>query len=142
MAVKMDFDSEDLTRFSLNMDYQETRQVAISTYNNVQAQPDREAIRQHPGQGHAYGRDTTPGQQQFDPRALKDMSSFINELDKVFQNPFVMHKFNQPEEGIGGLLKEMNQLLHADEMEQLKEESSSLLDSLVEQLKNNHSNDA
>ncbi|MBE9526266.1 MAG: DUF5610 domain-containing protein [Proteobacteria bacterium] len=142
LAVKMDFDSEELTRFSLNMDYQETRQVAISTYNNVQAQPDREALRENPGQGHAYGRDTAPGQQQFEPNALKDMSSFINELDKVFQNPFVMHKFNQPEEGIGGLLKEMNQLLHADEMEQLKEESSSLLDSLVEQLKNNHSNDA
>lgn len=142
LAVKMDFDSEELTRFSLNMDYQETRQVAISTYNNVQAQPDREALRENPGQGHAYGRDTVPGQQQFEPNALKDMSSFINELDKVFQNPFVMHKFNQPEEGIGGLLKEMNQLLHADEMEQLKEESSSLLDSLVEQLKSLHSNDA
>jgi len=141
LAVKMDFDSEELTRFSLNMNYQETRQVAISTYNNVQAQPDREALRENPGQGHAYGRGTAPGQQQFNSDALKDMNSFINELDRVFQNPFVMHTFNQPEEGIGGLLKEMNQLLHADEMEQLKEESSSLLDSLVEQLKSLHSND-
>ena len=142
LAVKMDFDSEELTRFSLNMDYQETRQVAISTYNNVQAQPGRETRHPDQGQGHAYGRDIAPGQQQFNSSALKDMSQFISELYKVFQNPFVMHKFNQPEEGISGLLKEMNQLLHADEMEQLKEESSSLLDSLVEQLKNLHSNDA
>ena len=52
-----------------------------------------------------------------------------------------MHKFNQPEDTISSLLQEMNQLLHADEIKQLKEESSSLLDSLVEQLKNYHTNE-
>lgn len=93
-------------------------------------------------QGNAYGLEHAPGQNKLDPGSLKDMSQFISELDKFFQNPFVMHEFNQPEKGIGGLLKEMNQLLHADEMKQLKEESSSLLDSLVEQLKNYHSNAA
>ncbi|MCK5665491.1 MAG: DUF5610 domain-containing protein [Thiotrichaceae bacterium] len=153
LAVNMDFDSEELTRFSLNMNYQETSQIAISTYNTYQAQTDRE-LEQHPGQGqgHAYGRGRGQGlgqgqghqyglqAVQEDPGQLKDMNEFISELDKVFQNPFVMHKFNQPEDTISSLLQEMNQLLHADEIKQLKEESSSLLDSLVEQLKNYHTN--
>lgn len=146
-AVKMDFDSEELTQFSLNMNYQESTQVAISAYNNVQSQPNNEL--QHPGKGlgHAYGHERGLGQgqglarNQADPAGLASMSQFINELDKVFQNPFVMHKFNQPETGVGGLIKEMNQLLHSDEMKQLKQASSDLLDSLVEELKNYHSND-
>ena len=153
-AVKMNFDSEELTRFSLDMNYQESSRVAISTYNNVQSQPASE-IESHPGkgkgqaQGNAYGRGHGLGQglglglarNQVLPDDLESMKQFVNELDKVFQNPFVMHKFNQPEVGVGGLLKEMNQLLHSDEMKDLKQESSQLLDSLVEQLRNYHSND-
>jgi len=130
-AVKLDFDSEELTRFSLDMDYQENRQVAISTYSNYQSQPERESAQQP-------GRDSN----QLMPPGLQDMSQFIKELDHLFQNPFVMHKFNEPDKGVSELLSGMNQLLHSDEMKQLEKDSSSLLDSLVEQLKQRHTNDA
>ncbi|MCU7834165.1 MAG: DUF5610 domain-containing protein [gamma proteobacterium symbiont of Taylorina sp.] len=125
-ALKMDFDSKELTRFSLNMDYQENRQVAISTYSNYQSQPEVES-------GDTQGRGEQSG--------LKEMSRFIRDLDHLFQNPFALHKFKEPEKDVSNLLKEMNQLLHSDEMKQLEKDSSSLLDSLVEQLKNYHSKD-
>ncbi len=122
-AMKMDFDSEELTRFSLNMDYQESRQFAISTYSDYQSQPQQES-----------------GQEPAAQAGLKDMSDFIKQMDHLLQNPFALYKFAQPEQGIGQLVKEMNQLLHADEIKQLEKDSSSLLDSLLEQLKTYHNN--
>lgn len=121
-AMKMDFDSEELTSFSLNMDYQESRQFAVNTYNDYQSQPQRES-----------------GQDPVAQAGLKDMSDFIQQMDHLFQNPFAMHKFAEPHQSIDQLLKEMNQLLHADEIKQLEKDSSSLLNSLVEQLKTYHS---
>jgi len=123
-ALAMDFDSEELTRFSLNLDYQETRQVAISTYSEYQSQSRNE-----------------DGEHPVAPAGLKDMSDFIKQMDHLFENPFALNKMAQPEQGIGDLFKGMNQLLHGDEMKKLEQESASLLDSLVNQLKQFHNNE-
>jgi len=119
-ALDMDFDSGELTRFSLDLGYQETRSTAISTYGAIQNQSQNEA---HPAE-------------QAD---LKEMSDFIKQMDQIFENPFVMHKFADQEQGVGQLLKGMNQLLHSGELNKLEKDSLSLLDSLVHQLKERHS---
>ncbi|MCU7939947.1 MAG: DUF5610 domain-containing protein [gamma proteobacterium symbiont of Bathyaustriella thionipta] len=119
-AMEMDFDSEELTRFSLNLSYQETRQTAISTYSNYQAQSQPEV----------------PGQ-TLEPTGIKDMSDFIKQVDQLFQQPFTTTMADS-EQGIGDLLKGMNQLLHAKEMTALVNDSTQLLDSLVHQLKQLH----
>jgi len=67
------------------------------------------------------------------------MSDFIKQIDQLFQNPFVMANMADSEQGIGDLLKGMNQLLYSNEMKQLEKDSSKLLDSLVHQLKQLHS---
>jgi len=121
-AMDMSFDSEELTRISLDMSYQETRSVAISTYGAVQ-KPQQEGVDEaHPKQA-----------------GLSEMRDFINHLDQVFQHPFVMKEFLSPEQGVGDLLKGMNQMLHSDEMKNLEKEASSLLDSIVHDLKEHHS---
>ncbi len=123
-ALDMNFDSNELTRMSMDLGYQETRSTAISTYSSLQnqAQPATEAEMPY-----------------VDMPGLKEMSDFIKQVDQIFQNPFVMHEFAEPEQGVGQLIKGMNQLLHSDEMKQLEKDSSSLLDSLVHQLKERHS---
>ena len=123
-AMNMDFDNEELMRFSLNMDYKESRQVAISTYSNYQSHSQAVGENsEHPAAG------------------LKDMSDFIKQMDHLFQNPFALQKFDHPEQGIGDLLKGMNQLLHSQDMKKLEQDSSDLLDSLVDQLKKFHGHD-
>lgn len=123
-ALDMNFDSNELTRISMDLGYQETRSTAISAYSNLQNQA------QQPAESE------TPSTELV---GLKDMSDFIKQVDQIFQNPFVMHKFEDQEQGVGQLIKNMNQLLHSDEMKQLEKESSSLLDSLIHQLKERHS---
>ena len=121
-AMEMDFDSEELTRFSLDLNYQETRSTAISTYSAYQNQPQEKLPAEQAG--------------------FKEMSDFIKQMDHLFQNPFTINNFADSEQGIAGLLKGMNQLLHSDEMKKLEKESSTLLDSLLAQLKERHSNEA
>ncbi|MCW8929842.1 MAG: DUF5610 domain-containing protein [Gammaproteobacteria bacterium] len=121
-AMDMNFDSDELTRISLDMGYQETRSTAINTYSAFQNQP-------------------VPESQSDEQAGLKEMGDFIKQLDQVFHNPFVMHKFVDQEQGVSQLLKGMNQLLHSDDMKKLEKESESLLDSLVHQLKERHSNE-
>ncbi|MDX2506539.1 MAG: DUF5610 domain-containing protein [Gammaproteobacteria bacterium] len=120
-AMKMDFDSEELTRFSLNMNYQESRQVAISTYSEYQSQSESEDD-EHP----------------MAQTALRDMSEFVKQMDHLMQNPFAINKFSDPEQGVADLLKGMNQILHSDAMQKLQNDSAALLDSLVQQLKQFH----
>ena len=120
--MEMDFDSEELTRFSLDLNYQETRSTAISTYSAYQNQPQEKLPAEQAG--------------------FKEMSDFIKQMDHLFQNPFTINNFADSEQGIAGLLKGMNQLLHSDEMKKLEKESSTLLDSLLAQLKERHSNEA
>lgn len=124
-AMEMDFDTQELARFSLNLNYQESRQTAISTYSNYQSQSEPQAS------GLAY-----------EPQGLKEMSDFIKQLDQLFQQPFASENMADPGKGIGDLLKGMNQLLHSSEMKQLEKDSTQLLDSLVEQLKQLHSEPA
>ncbi len=121
-AMEMDFDSEELTRFSLDLSYQETRSTAISTYSAYQNQPQEKLPAEQAG--------------------FKEMSDFIKQMDHLFQNPFTINNFADSEQGIADLLKGMNQLLHSDEMKKLEKESSTLLDSLLAQLKERHSNEA
>ncbi len=121
-AMEMDFDSQELARFSLNLSYQETRQTAISTYSNYQTQSQQD--------NH---------QQALAPAGLKDISDFIKQIDQLFQQPFVMTNMADSEQGISDLLKGMNQVLHSDEMNQLEKDSTKLLDSLVHQLHQLHS---
>ena len=121
-AIEMDFDSQELARFSLNLSYQETRQTAISTYSSYQTQSQPE---EH--------------QQALAPAGLKDISDFIKQMDQLFQQPFVMTNMIDSEQGISDLLKGMNQVLHSDEMKQLEKDSTKLLDSLVHQLYQLHS---
>ncbi|MCP3850410.1 MAG: hypothetical protein GY694_09260 [Gammaproteobacteria bacterium] len=121
-AMDMSFDSEELTRISLDMSYQEMRSVAISTYGAVQKPQQDGMDEHHPEQA-----------------GLSEMRDFINHLDQVFQHPFVMKDFLNPEQGVGDLLKGMNQMLHSDEMKNLEKETSSLLDSIVHDLKEHHS---
>ncbi len=122
-ALEMDFDSSELTRFSLDLSFQETRSTAISTYNALQNQ--------------------NQNQNQIQPNAesagLRDMSDFIKQMDHLFQNPFAMNKLSDSGQGIGDLFKGMNQVLHSDEMNKLEQESTSLLDSLIQKLKERHS---
>lgn len=120
-AMDMDFDSRELVQFSLNLSYQETRQTAISTYNNYQAQSQPDAQ-----------------QQAVESAGLKDMSDFIKHIDQLFQNPFA-NNMADTAQGIGDLLKGMNQMLHANEMHQLEKDSTQLLDSLIHQLQQLHS---
>jgi len=122
-AMDMNFDSEELTRISLDMSYQETRSVAISTYGAIEKPTHREGLDE--------GRPEQAG--------LNEMRDFINHLDQVFQHPFVMKNFLNPEQEVGNLLKGMNQMLHSDEMKSLEKDVSSLLDSLVHDLKEHHS---
>ena len=121
-AMEMDFDSEELTRFSLDLSYQETRSTAISTYSAYQNQPQEKLPAEQAG--------------------FKEMSDFIKQMDHLFQNPFTINNFADSEQGIAGLLKGMNQLLHSDEMKKLEKEPSTLLDSLLAQLKERHGNEA
>lgn len=120
-AMDMDFDSRELVQFSLNLSYQETRQTAISTYNNYQAQSQPDAQ-----------------QQAVESAGLKDMSDFIKQIDQLLQNPFA-NNMADTAQGIGDLLKGMNQMLHANEMHQLEKDSTQLLDSLIHQLQQLHS---
>jgi hypothetical protein len=120
-AMDMDFDSRELVLFSLNLSYQETRQTAISTYNNYQAQSQPDAQ-----------------QQAVESAGLKDMSDFIKQIDQLLQNPFA-NNMADTAQGIGDLLKSMNQMLHANEMHQLEKDSTQLLDSLIHQLQQLHS---
>lgn len=120
-AMDMNFDSQELTRFSLNLSYQETRQTAISTYSNYQAQSQPESHEKY-----------------LEPNGLKDMSDFIKQVDQLFQKPFVADMVDA-EQGVGDLLKGMNQLLHSKEMTHLEKDSTKLLDSLVHQLQQLHS---
>ncbi len=121
-AMDMSFDSEELTRISLDMSYQETRSVAISTYGAVQKPQQDGMDEHHPEQA-----------------GLSEMRDFINHLDQIFQHPFVLKDFLNQEQGVGDLLKGMNQMLHSDEMKNLEKETSSLLDSIVHDLKEHHS---
>ncbi|MCK5647597.1 MAG: DUF5610 domain-containing protein [Gammaproteobacteria bacterium] len=125
-AMEMDFDSSELTRFSLDLAYRETRSTAISAYSEYQAQVQPGSTGQN-------------GKQSVAQAGLKDMSNFIKQMDHLFQNPFSMNKLADSEQGIGDLLKGMNQLLHSNEMKNLEKESSALLDSLVHQLKERYS---
>lgn len=126
-AAKLNFDSEELTRFSLNLDYQEIRQVAVNAYSQYQSASPAMADEGLSEQGN--------------PSALKDMSQFVKQLDQLFDNPFAQHKFAHPEKNVADLFAGMNQLLHSEEMNTLQRDSRSLLDSLVEQLKQRHSSD-
>lgn len=121
-AMEMDFDSSELTRFSLDLAYQETRSTAISAYSEYQAQV-------HPG---SISQNGNPSVEQV---GLKDMSDFIKQMDHLFQNPFSMNQLADSGQGIGDLLNGMNELLHSDEMKNLEKDASTLLDSLVNQLK-------
>ncbi len=115
-AQKMNFDNKELTKFSLNMSYQETRQAAISTYSSYQ--PDNSTIAQDNGNP-----------------VLQNATDFISRLDELLQNPFAQEKLAAPEKSVSELLKGMNNLLYSDELQQLQQDSASLLDSLVEQIK-------
>ncbi len=120
-ALELDFDSSELTRFSLDLGFQETRSTAISTYNTLQNQGQDQPVAEYAG--------------------LKDISDFIKQMDHLFQSPLAMNKFADTEQSIGNLIKGMNQILHSDEMNKLEQGSTSLLDSLVHQLKERHSSE-
>lgn len=124
-ALDMDFDSDELSRLSLNLDYRETRQAAISTYSEYQSQSQSDG----------------GNKSSAVPAGLQDMSDFIKQMDQLFENPFAAHKFAHPGQGIGELFNGVNQLLHSSEMKQLEQDSSALLGSLVEQIKQLHSGD-
>ncbi len=115
-AQQMNFDNKELTQFSLNMSYQETRQAAISTYNGYQ--PDNSSIAQ-----------------DSDNPALQNVTGFISRLDKLLQDPFAREKLADPVKSVSELLKGMNALLYSDELQQLQQDSTTLLDSMVEQIK-------
>ena len=118
---RLDFDSEELSRFTVNLDYHETRQVAASTYTRYQSQ-------------------FQPGAQEQDEQSvIKEFSQFVKQLDRLFDNPFAGQKFAHPEQGIAELFHGVNDLLHSREIKQLERESGSLLDSLIRQIKQNHS---
>ncbi len=118
-ALELDFDSSELTRFSLDLGFQETRSTAISTYNALQNQGQDQPVAEYAG--------------------LKDIGDFIKQMDHLFQSPLALNKLADTEQGIGDLIKGMNQILHSDEMNKLEQGSISLLDSLVHQLKERHS---
>ncbi len=117
-AIKLDFNSEELTRFSLDMGYQETRSVAISTYNDYQTQP----IAKNSAQ-------------PIEAASLKDMNEYIKQMDQLFKAPLATEMFADPGKSIADLITGMNKMLFSDEMKQLEQASTTLLDSLVEQLK-------
>lgn len=123
-AAKMGFDGEELSRFSLSLDYQERRQVAISAYSQHQTQESENSSKRD------------------EQSNLKSMGDFVKQMEQLFQNPFALKKFAHPEQSISDLFKDMNQLLHSEEMKQLERGSTSLLDSLVEQIKQNNSRSA
>ena len=118
-VAQLDFDSEEFSRFTVNFDYRETRQVAVSTYSQYQSQ--------------------SGAQEQDDQSAIKDFSQFVKQLDRLFENPFAGQKFAHPEQGIAELFNGVNHLLHSQEIKQMERASGSLLDSLIRQIKQNHS---
>ncbi len=123
-ATEMNFDSKELTRFSLNLSYQESRQTAISTYSSYQP-------------------NTLPQSEQANTQnGLKEISTFIKQLDQLFDNPIAKNNFADGTQGIADLLKGVNQLLESDDMKQLEKGSTELLDSLVAELKQLHSKPA
>ncbi len=124
-SMEMGFDAQQLTRFSLDMSYQENRSVAITTYGAYQNQSSPVESNNTTEQ--------TP--------AMQDMSAFIQQMDQLFQNPFTLEKMADSQQAIGDLINSMNQQLYSTEMQSLEQESSSLLDSLVAQLKERYSNE-
>ncbi len=123
-AMEMNFDSKELTRFSLNLSYQESRQTAISTYSSYQP------------------KSLPQSEQASTQNGLKEMSTFIKQLDQLFDNPIAKNNFLDGANGIADLLKGVNQLLESDDMKQLEKGSTELLDSLVAELQQLHSKPA
>lgn len=125
-SLEMGFDAQQLTRFSLDMSYQENRSVALTTYGAYQNQSAAT-------DNNNSSNDTTDTNKQ--APALQDMNGFIQQMDQLFQNPFTLDNMADSQQAIGALLNGMNQLLYSSEMQGLKQESTNLLDSLVAQLK-------
>ncbi len=119
-ALNMDFNTQELTQFSLNMSYQESRQVAINTYGSYL--PETSAKDSAENSAHKMP-------------ALQDTAETIRQLDELLQNPFARQKFADPEQSISELLKAMNDQLYSDPMQQLQQDSSAMLDALVQQIK-------
>ena len=114
-AMDMGFDSQQLVSFSLNLNYQEQRQTAISTYSDVQSQ-------------------APVAEQYLEPSGLAEMSTFIQQVNALFQQPFVNNNMADGQQDVRGLLTAMKQLFQPKEMTQLQQDSGKLLDSLVQQL--------
>ncbi len=119
-ALNMDFNTQELTQFSLNMSYQESRQVAINTYGSYLPETSAKDSAEN-------GKDKMP--------ALQDATETIRQLDELLQNPFAQQKFADPAQSVSELLKAMNDQLYSDTMQQLQQDSSVMLDALVQQIK-------
>ena len=119
-ALNMDFNTQELTQFSLNMSYQESRQVAINTYGSYLPETSAKDSAEN-------GTDKMP--------ALQDATETIRQLDELLQNPFAQQKFADPAQSVSELLKAMNDQLYSDTMQQLQQDSSAMLDALVQQIK-------
>ncbi len=119
-ALHMDFNTQELTHFSLNMSYHESRQVAINTYGSYLPETSAKDSAEN-------GADKIP--------ALQDTTETIRQLDELLQNPFAQQKFADPAQSISELLKAMNDQLYSDTMQQLQQDSSAMLDTLVQQIK-------
>ena len=119
-AQSMDFNTQELTQFSLNMSYQESRQVAINTYGSYLPETSAKDSAQNSA-------DKTP--------ALQDAAETIRQIDDLLQNPFASQKFADPAQSVSELLKAMNEQLYADSMQQMQQDSAAMLDALVEQIK-------
>jgi hypothetical protein len=128
---RLDFDSEELTRFSMNLEYRETRQVAINTYSQFQS--DSQPSLQSPQSVNELEK---PQERE---QGFNETSRFLRQLDGLFSNPFAADYFAKPQEAVAELFHGMNRLLHSDEMQRLEKGSASLLDSLIQDMKQQHS---
>ena len=67
--------------------------------------------------------------------SLQDAADTIRQIDELLQNPFAQQNFADPAQTVSELLKAMNDQLYSEPMQQLQQDSSAMLDALVEQIK-------
>jgi len=117
-ASELELNTDELENFSLDMQYQQTREVAVSSYQQNQ---------------NLYAPVETDNETDKTP-VLQNLSNYTRDLDKLVHHPAAEKVLDNPFKEIGKIFKGFNQLLQPTESTPVQKKSEALLDSLLNKL--------
>jgi len=117
-ATELKIDSEELSNFSIDLQYQQTREVVVSSYQQNQS------INQTPATANELSEKAN----------LQDLSKFTKDLDKLIRNPIAENLLENPSKDVAKLLDGFNQLFQPAELTPTQKKSDTLLNSLLNKL--------